>query len=211
LQVEVLRRLWVHKSYVRVPPQTRRAALNYSSYPLAMAEVLGIISAVISIIEVAERISKCAQIIWQKDEDRQRFLAEIDALKELANSLETRSELSGASGPSVAQPIPIGKTVAQLHTVLHALESKVPTSESQSLLQKWRWQHTKADVKELFELMERVKSTINIQLNQTNLCAHRHSGNLVTDSLMLIQCNQPIHSGPPTCAVEEDGISAQPS
>jgi hypothetical protein len=151
----------------------------------AMAEILGIISAVISIIDVAERLSKCAQIVWQTDEDRQQFLGELDALKELASTLETRSEFSE---PGVAQPGAIGKTVAQLRAVLHTFESKVP-SESRSFLQKWRWQYTKADIKELFESTERVKSLINIQLNQANLCAHRHSGNLLADSMMLIQRN----------------------
>lgn len=113
-------------------------------------------------------------MVSQADKDRRRLLAEIDDLKELANTLKMPTELYGSQVPGAAQPDAIGKTVDQLHTILRALESKVP-GESQSLLQKFKWEYTKADINEIIEYIERVKSLINIQLSQANLCAHRHS------------------------------------
>jgi hypothetical protein len=122
-----------------------------------MAEVLGTLSAVLSIIQGAESLLRHTQRVGQADEDWNQFRLEVDDLKELSRTLETRTELSDVS--------PVRKNLAQLRTLLLALESKV-TNEPTSLSQRWRWQYAKDERKEILESVERVKSLIDLQLNQ---------------------------------------------
>jgi hypothetical protein len=126
-----------------------------------MAEVLGTVSAALSIVELAGKLAQCTKDIWNSEKDWERFAAEVTdlsrALKRWANDAHEFQELDCAA-----------ESFDQLLHLLRELESKAAKKPT-TLTSKLVWHFTKHDAKELFGAVERVKSLVLIQLEHASL------------------------------------------
>jgi hypothetical protein len=124
-----------------------------------MAEVVGTVSAVLSIVQLASKLVGCTRHVWNSDKDWKRFTAEVDSLSKAVTTWTNSAEAQAES----QKPGHKNEALDQLQTLLLDLEARA--AKKPTLVRRLAFQYTKADVEELFRGIERAKLQLSIDLD----------------------------------------------